>query len=51
MVRRVFGAVAKAWRWLTRSSEVERRAVESRMAEEDKNRELRGPDSGGRVPW
>jgi hypothetical protein len=51
MVRRLVGAIARAWRWLLKGSAMDRRAVESRMAAEDKNREHRGPDSAGRVPW
>jgi hypothetical protein len=50
MLRRLFGAVVQAWRWLGDSS-MGRRARETQMAAEDKNREYRGPDSAGRVPW
>jgi hypothetical protein len=50
MVRRLLDAVVKAWRWLG-ASPVYRRARPAQMAAEDKNREYRGPDSAGRVPW
>jgi hypothetical protein len=50
MIRRLVGGLVKAWRWLGDSS-MERRAQETRMAAEDKNRSYRGPDSGGQVPW
>jgi hypothetical protein len=50
VLRRWFGAIVKAWRWLGDSS-MDRRARASQMAAEDKNRAYRGPDSAGRVPW
>jgi hypothetical protein len=51
MVRRLLDALMKAWRWLGKDSSAYRRARMSQMAAEDKNREYRGPDSAGRVPW
>ena len=50
MLHRLVSAIVKAWRWLGDSS-IDRRARQTRMAEEQRSLEQRGPDSAGRIPW
>jgi hypothetical protein len=47
MLGRLLHALARAWRWLGDDS-MDRRARESLIATENKNRDLRGP---GRPPY